>query len=75
MEKLAGKVRAAVERYQMIEDGDVIAVGVSGGKDSLFLLCALAGLARYYPKRFSLGAGKCSWTRWWICAGIWAYPI
>ena len=45
MEKLAGKVRAAVERYQMIEDGDVIAVGVSGGKDSLFLLCALAGLA------------------------------
>lgn len=54
MEKLAGKVRAAVERYQMIEEGDVIAVGVSGGKDSLFLLCALAGLARYYPKRFSL---------------------
>lgn len=54
MEKLAGKVRAAVERYQMIEEGDVVGVGVSGGKDSLFLLCALTALARYYPKRFSL---------------------
>lgn len=56
MEKLAGKVRAAVERYHMIDEGDVIAVGVSGGKDSLFLLCALASLRRYYPRRFSLMA-------------------
>ncbi len=54
MEKLAGKVRAAVDKYQMIEAGDVVGVGVSGGKDSLFLLCALASLARYYPKPFSL---------------------
>ena len=54
MEKLIGKVRAAVEKYQMIEAGDKIAVGVSGGKDSLFLLCALAALSRYYPKPFSL---------------------
>lgn len=38
----------------MIEEGDVVGVGVSGGKDSLFLLCALASLSRYYPKRFSL---------------------
>ena len=38
----------------MIEEGDRIAVGVSGGKDSLTLLCALAELRRFYPKRFEL---------------------
>ena len=42
MQRILGQVRAAVERYQMIEKGDRIAVGVSGGKDSLVLLCALA---------------------------------
>lgn len=56
MERLAGRVRAAVETYGMIEEGDRVGVGVSGGKDSLFLLCALASLSRYYPKRFSLVA-------------------
>lgn len=56
MQKLIGKVRAAVERYQMIDEGDRIAVGVSGGKDSLFLLCALAELSHYYPKRFTVAA-------------------
>lgn len=56
MEKLIGRVRAAVEKYQMIEEGDHIAVGVSGGKDSLFLLCALKALSRYYPKTFTVTA-------------------
>lgn len=56
MQKLIGKVRAAVEKYQMIEEGDRVAVGVSGGKDSLFLLCALKELSRYYPKRFTVAA-------------------
>lgn len=56
MQKLIGKVRAAVERYQMIEEGDAVGVGVSGGKDSLFLLCALKELSRYYPKKFTLTA-------------------
>ena len=56
MKKLIGHVRAAVERYQMIDEGDRIAVGVSGGKDSLFLLCAMAELSRYYPKRFTVTA-------------------
>ena len=46
LEKLIGKVRAAVQRYDMIDEGDRVAVGVSGGKDSLFLLCALAELSR-----------------------------
>ncbi len=51
---LLSYVRRAVDDYSMIEDGDRIAVGVSGGKDSLALLCALAGLRRFYPKRFEL---------------------
>ena len=38
MDKLTGRVRAAVEKYQLIEEGDRIAVGVSGGKDSLLSL-------------------------------------
>jgi len=40
----------------MIDDGETIAVGVSGGKDSLALLCALASLRSYYPKKFDLHA-------------------
>ncbi len=47
-------VRRAVDDYGMIEDGDKIAVGVSAGKDSLTLLCALAELRRFYPKKFEL---------------------
>ena len=47
-------VRRALDDYGMIEDGDRIAVGVSAGKDSLTLLCALAELRRFYPKKFNL---------------------
>ncbi len=56
MEKVMSVVRAAVQKYDMIEEGDSIAVGVSGGKDSLFLLAALHSLSRYYPKKFTLKA-------------------
>ena len=54
MEQFTGLVRRCVEDYAMIEEGDVIAVGLSGGKDSMALLCALHSLQRYYPRRFEL---------------------
>ncbi len=47
-------VRRAVDDYQMIQKGDRIAVGLSGGKDSLALVCALATLKKFYPKNFEL---------------------
>lgn len=60
MEKLlnefTGTVRRAVDDYDMISAGDKIAVGVSGGKDSMLLLLALAHLRRFYPKPFELEA-------------------
>lgn len=53
-QQILSKVRRAVDDYNMISDGDRIAVGVSGGKDSLTLLCALAGLRRFYPAKFEV---------------------
>lgn len=53
---IESKVRKAIEHYEMIAEGDSVAVGVSGGKDSLVLLAALGNLRRYYPKSFSLCA-------------------
>lgn len=54
LQQLLSYTRRAVDDYQMIEDGDKIAVGISGGKDSLTLLYALKGLQRFYPKKFDL---------------------
>ena len=56
MQKILGPMRAAVEKYHMIGEGDRIAVGVSGGKDSLVLLCALAALREFYASRFEMAA-------------------
>ena len=56
MQKLMGLVRRCVDDYDMIQAGDKIAVGVSGGKDSLVLLVLLAGLRQYFNKPFELEA-------------------
>ena len=56
LQRLLNLTRKAVEEYQMIQDGDRIAVGVSGGKDSLTLLYALAGLKKFYPHPFEIYA-------------------
>lgn len=56
MQKLLSRVRSCVDRYSMIEDGDRIAVGVSGGKDSLALLCVLSELRKFYPEKYDLCA-------------------
>ena len=49
LQRLLSLTRQAVDDYQMIDDGDRIAVGISGGKDSLTLLYALHELARFIP--------------------------
>ena len=54
--RLLSCTRRAVDEYGMIEEGDRIAVGLSGGKDSIALLCALINLSVFYPKHFELVA-------------------
>ena len=56
MQNLMSRMRAAMEKYNMIEEGDVVAVGVSGGKDSLALLYALSEMRRFYPVKYEVKA-------------------
>lgn len=56
LQTIMGQARRAIDDYCMIEDGDKIAIGLSGGKDSLTLLHALYNLRRYYPKKFDIMA-------------------
>ena len=58
--KLLSLIRQAMKEYDMIEEGDKIAVGVSGGKDSLTLLYAMKQLQTFYPRRFELYAITCN---------------
>lgn len=53
-QQLYSKLRQAIDKYNMIEEGDRIAIGISGGRDSLTLLQGLAGLQKFYPKHFDL---------------------
>lgn len=56
LQQLLSPVRRAIEQFNMIEDGDKIAIGLSGGKDSMALIYTLAGLRRFYPKKFDIVA-------------------
>ena len=56
MQKILAYLRKAIEHYNMIDDGDKIAVALSGGKDSITLLKGLKALQRFYPKHFDLVA-------------------
>ena len=56
MQRILSLVRRCVEDYHMIDEGDTVAVGVSGGKDSVLTLAALAKLRDFYPKQFELTA-------------------
>ena len=54
IQQLYSVVRKAIDEFEMIDEGDKIAIGVSGGKDSLTLLYALAGIRKFYPKKFDI---------------------
>ena len=54
--RITGQVRKALQDFNMVRPGDRLVVGLSGGKDSLTLLTALADLRRYYPAPFELEA-------------------
>ena len=54
MQRILSYMRKAIDDYNMIEDGDKIAVALSGGKDSITMLRGLKALARFYPKKFDL---------------------
>ena len=56
MRKLLSHMRKAVDDYNMIQDGDRIAVGVSGGKDGIALMLAVIELQRFWPEKFELVA-------------------
>lgn len=61
MQRMTGLLRRCVEDYNMIEEGDRIAIGVSGGKDSLTLLRLMAALREYYPSTLKLRRSPLTW--------------
>ena len=54
MQRILSHMRKAIEEYHMIEEGDKIAICLSGGKDSITLLHAFKALQRFYPKKFEI---------------------
>lgn len=56
LQQIMSLTRRALDDYEMIKEGDKIAIGISGGKDSLALLYAMHGLMRFYPKKFEIYA-------------------
>lgn len=56
LQQVLSLTRQAIDDYQMIEKNDCIAIGISGGKDSLTLLYALSSLQKFYPIPFTIKA-------------------
>ncbi len=56
LKRILSFLRRAVDDYGMISEGDIIGIGVSGGKDSMTLLAGLAEMRRFYPKKYTLKA-------------------
>lgn len=56
IQRMLSYIRKAVDDYNMIDNGDKIAVGLSGGKDSITLLMGLKALQRFYDKKFDIVA-------------------
>ncbi len=56
IQRILGQVRRAIQDYDMIDEGDRVAIGVSGGKDSMTLLTVMKELQRFYPKKFEIEA-------------------
>ena len=54
MQRILSHMRKAIEEYHMIEEGDKIAICLSGGKDSITMLHAFKALQRFYPKKFEI---------------------
>ena len=54
MQRILSYMRKAIDEFNMIEDGDKIAVALSGGKDSTTMLMGLKNLQRFYPKKFEI---------------------
>ena len=54
MQRILSHMRKAIEEYQMIDEGDKIAICLSGGKDSITMLYAFKNLQRFYPKKFEI---------------------
>lgn len=54
MQKILGYIRRACQEFDLIEDGDKIAIGVSGGKDSLVLLAGMARMRKFYEKKYDI---------------------
>ena len=54
MQQILGYMRKAIDEYNMIDDGDKIAVALSGGKDSISMLMGFKNLQRFYPKKFDI---------------------
>ena len=56
LQKLYSYTRQCIQQFDLIQEGDKIAIGISGGKDSLALLYALAGLRKFMPQKFDIMA-------------------